>query len=409
MSCPDNTCDTTSVLIPGPPGPPGAAGTNGTNGVNAFTTADSFVMPAEGGTVTITVGNSMWMGTDQLIWIKGGAAEGYFLSTAMPSSTTVTIKNIKNTPTQAYMGNVAPGTVFPNLSQVVPAGQQGPAGSPGGGALLIANNLSDLSNVVNAQSNLGLGSAANRSSGVLINELPPIDTTFTNGDSVWATGAGIQTKTAALARAALSLGTAYNHDAGNLLNEVPVVTAAGGLVNGEAVFATGAGLESKNGSAARAALGISAGLGDMLLYQYREADGVDGSAFNSGAWQTVPLNTEVVDTGNHGTIAANNVTLDAGTYRYRFGVVGRTPGAAKFVQGRLYNVSDAVVIGDSYGSVAYDSAGQSTIVSLGSGRFTIASSKTVQLQGQITTSGLFGKAGSFGGGEVYSWWELTKE
>lgn len=130
-----NTCcdpceEPTSVQVPGPQGPAGTNGTNGTNGVNAFTTANSFVMPAELANVTLTVLNSTWMAALQVIFVSGGGAKGYFEVQSKPTSTSVILKNLEDSGTGAYAFNSPPATVFPALSAVSPGGIQGP-GSTG--------------------------------------------------------------------------------------------------------------------------------------------------------------------------------------------------------------------------------------------------------------------------------------
>lgn len=127
-----NPCtEPTTTAVPGPSGDAGASGSAGTNGVDAFTTASSFVMPAELANVTITVANSTWMLPDQILWIQGGGFEGFFQVQSKPDSTHAIVKNLKDTGSSAYLVNSAPGSVFPALTGISPAGVQGPAGSSG--------------------------------------------------------------------------------------------------------------------------------------------------------------------------------------------------------------------------------------------------------------------------------------
>lgn len=118
-----------SVAVPGPQGDPGADGTNGTNGVDAFTTADSFTMPAEGANVTVTVGNSSWMAPGSIVQGNGGGATGFFEVQSNPDSTHSVLKNLADTASNAYLTNSAPGTVFPALTNITPGGPQGPQGA----------------------------------------------------------------------------------------------------------------------------------------------------------------------------------------------------------------------------------------------------------------------------------------
>lgn len=123
--------ETTTVEIPGPEGPQGpagpagAAGTNGTNGVNAYTFADSFTMPPEQFSVLVDVDDSSWMVVGQIIFVGGGAAQGYFQVISKPDDTSVMLFNLANSAIAAYMENSIPGTVFPSMSGVSPGGLQG--------------------------------------------------------------------------------------------------------------------------------------------------------------------------------------------------------------------------------------------------------------------------------------------
>jgi len=131
-----NTCcdpceEPVTVQVPGPQGTAGAAGTNGTNGQNAFTTADSFVMPAELANVTVNVVNSDWMVGGQVVFAGGGGAVGYFEVQSKPNSTSVILKNLEDAASNAYLSNSAPATVFPDLTNISPGGLQGPASFAG--------------------------------------------------------------------------------------------------------------------------------------------------------------------------------------------------------------------------------------------------------------------------------------
>src|SRR5881394_944208 len=135
----------TTTQVPGPTGPAGEDGTNGTNGQNAFTTASSFVMPAELANITLTVGNSAWAAVDEIIFVSGGAFQGYFRVVSIADSTHMTLKNLEDTGSGAYASNSPPTSVFPNGSKVQPGGLQGPQGAaaPGGTYFAIANNLNE--------------------------------------------------------------------------------------------------------------------------------------------------------------------------------------------------------------------------------------------------------------------------
>src|SRR4051794_9968990 len=74
-----------------------------------------------------------------------------------------------------------------------------------------------------------------------------------------------------------------------------------------------------------------------LCYQDQQAQATDAGTFTSGAWRTRVLTTEVADTGSHGSLATNQITLDAGTYR----VEASAPAfAVDHHQLRLQNITD---------------------------------------------------------------------
>lgn len=140
ISSPQGCCtpgcpDPQLINIPGAGGTAGTNGTDGIDGVNAYTvTTAAFTMPAELGTVTISVSNSLWASVGQTLFV-GGA--GTMQVTALPNSVSMTLKNLKDTPNSAYMANVAPATVIGSNAPVVASGVQGPAGtaSTNGGVL----------------------------------------------------------------------------------------------------------------------------------------------------------------------------------------------------------------------------------------------------------------------------------
>lgn len=146
-----------------------------------------------------------------------------------------------------------------------------------------------------------------------------------------------------------------------------------------------------------------------ILIRDEKASGTVGGASVATTWTKRVLNTETVDTGNHATLASDVITLLAGTYRVRAraSFVQTGTGGAKL---RLRNTSDGatLVIGASVPGNAASNAGEANLV----GRFTIAGTKTLELQYYVgtakATDGL-GTAVTSGEVEVYAEIELIRE
>lgn len=148
-----------------------------------------------------------------------------------------------------------------------------------------------------------------------------------------------------------------------------------------------------------------------LLYADVRASGTDGGSTVGGAWTTRPLNTEVIDTHNLGTLSANQITLQPGTYRFR-GV------SILFYSGRsacrLWNVTDSIApnqvrtsLASAVATIDYVSSPCEVI-----GRFLITSSKVFRLEyrtaADTATIGL-GLANGFGDSECYATLEFWRE
>ena len=155
---------------------------------------------------------------------------------------------------------------------------------------------------------------------------------------------------------------------------------------------------------------IAGGQTDYICIQDQKPQNTQGGTFTSGAWQTRDLNTEVADDGNHASMASNQITLAAGTYRCRI----ECPAYATYRhQARLQNITDSstTLIGTSgfsgfYSGASYPSVVSSIIV----GEFTISSAKIFEIQHQCestTGSDGFGVQCNFGT-EVYTVVEFWK-
>jgi hypothetical protein len=142
--------------------------------------------------------------------------------------------------------------------------------------------------------------------------------------------------------------------------------------------------------------------------RHEAASGVHAGTFTAGAYRTRPLTTKVSDAGNLATLAVNQITLAAGTYRFRSRAAGYAVGAHKC---RLQNVTDSATV--KVGSCAYANlnyGGYSDAVV--EGRFTIAAGKALELQhfcGYTLANEGFGTATGTGEVEVYAEIEFWKE
>lgn len=117
------------INVPGPAGPAGAAGANGTNGINAYSLLTvPFTMPAELANATIVLSSTAWLAPGQIVYLQNG---GWLSVQTITDGVTATVKNLKDTASGVYLGNVAPGTVLPVSSVLSPSGPQGPSGSSG--------------------------------------------------------------------------------------------------------------------------------------------------------------------------------------------------------------------------------------------------------------------------------------
>lgn len=144
------------------------------------------------------------------------------------------------------------------------------------------------------------------------------------------------------------------------------------------------------------------------LYQHQLASGSFAGTFTTGAWRTVPLNTEVADTGGDGTLAANQVLLKSGTYRARWRSCGYQVGD---FQSRLFNVDTGTTIASA--SNARSAVADSTpTYSIGEARFTLSADQTIRIEARCGATKItdgFGTTNSTGDTEVWASLELQKE
>jgi hypothetical protein len=143
-----------------------------------------------------------------------------------------------------------------------------------------------------------------------------------------------------------------------------------------------------------------AGAHHYLEYRDERTANSAGDTFTSGAWQTRVLSQEIADTGTHGALASNQITLAAGTYEAD--IMG-TAYQVDNHQLRLQNVTDAstAILGLTCRAAAADT----TIgAAFAKGRFTIAAQKVFEVQHRCQTTKAtdgFGVASNWTVNEVY--------
>lgn len=121
-------------------------------------------------------------------------------------------------------------------------------------------------------------------------------------------------------------------------------------------------------------------LGSYACIRDEKAQGTNGGTFTSGAWRTRDLNTEQSDEDGIVSIAANQFTLAAGTYR----ILAHVPAyIVNSHQARLQNITDATT--EILGSAEYASD-DGNVDSLIVGSFTITAAKVFEIQHRCQTT-----------------------
>lgn len=150
--------------------------------------------------------------------------------------------------------------------------------------------------------------------------------------------------------------------------------------------------------------GGGGGGGNYCYLREEQASGTNGGTSTAGSYAARVLNTKVVDTGGVCTLAANQFTLVAGTYRIAARAPGEDCGRNKLI---LYDVTSAAVL--LVGAGAFHGAANVETDATLKGRFTVAAAHALELRWMCETGlasiGL-GVACSFGDSEVYAEVEL---
>lgn len=151
-------------------------------------------------------------------------------------------------------------------------------------------------------------------------------------------------------------------------------------------------------------------IGDYAIIREKRTLGTYGGTFTAGADQTRALNEELADTGNHFTLASDQITVTtAGTYRFK--IAAPAFGVDQHVAW-LYNVTTAADV--EVGTAGYNEASSTAAhdYSVITGRATFAANDVLEVRHRCqttkTTDG-FGTRHNLHGYEVYTVAEFWKE
>ena len=140
------------------------------------------------------------------------------------------------------------------------------------------------------------------------------------------------------------------------------------------------------------------------VFRDEKTSGTNGGTFTSGAWRTRDINATQVNAITGASIASNRITLPAGTFYVE---IAAPAFAVDQNQVRLQNITDTSTT--ITGQNAYFSSAVAGIA-IATGQFTIASSKTFEVQHQSNgtrASDGFGAQNGFGT-QVYTTVSITK-
>ena len=141
----------------------------------------------------------------------------------------------------------------------------------------------------------------------------------------------------------------------------------------------------------------------LLHVRDEKASGTAGGGVSSGSWITRTLNTSVTNEISGASLSSNQITLPSGTYYIHASAPANRVNQHKAKLRNTTDSSDTILGTSEYCESGYPNTTHSFVV----GRFTIASSKTFELQQRVASSettyniGL-GVASSFSVVEVYT-------
>lgn len=149
-------------------------------------------------------------------------------------------------------------------------------------------------------------------------------------------------------------------------------------------------------------------IGSWCSYQHQQTSGTTGPNPTVTVWTRIDMNAEVDDADGIGSISSGGVSLAAGTYMCwaAMAIQGIGGPAVDRWRLRLYNATDTSVIKQGVNGGALGSAVAGTVIVFGF--FTIAGTKTIELQAYRTDGSSAITALTTGQSEVYAEMQFMK-
>lgn len=192
-----------------------------------------------------------------------------------------------------------------------------------------------------------------------------------------------------------------------LTSDGDILIRTGGTVQRLAIGSAGEALTVTAGAPAWA--GAGGGLYNAYVcVQDEKSDGTHGGTFTQDAWRKRDLNVEKHDAAGIASVASDQITLEAGTFRTLIFCTAKSVGNH---QARLQDITNTatLTLGQSQVGSTSSASGSSARVQ---GRFTLAAQAVLEVQHyceDTTVTTGFGEAADTGAGEIYTIAEFWRE